>query len=205
VCSDGKRDLARRNAYITGHPPRIGPLRAEEIAPEVISEFNARRVAAGVAPIKKITDYVATMLKLPRLMDTHSQLALYFYSGELSPRIRELAILRVSWLCGAPYEWGEHVAIAKRIGITSPEIDAVREGPKATSWEQNDRTLMRAVDELAVDAMITDETWAGLARFLGERELIEFPLLIGQYQGYAYLQNSLRMRLQDGNPGFDAR
>ncbi|CAN7659395.1 hypothetical protein LJR225_005239 [Phenylobacterium sp. LjRoot225] len=53
--------------------------------------------------------------------------------------------------------------------------------------------------------MITDGTWAVLARTLTEPQLIELPILIGQYQGVAYLQNALRIRLMEGNEGLRAR
>ena len=38
----------------------------------------------------------------------------FMTASSLDPRDRELAILRTGWLCGAPYEWGEHVDIGKR-------------------------------------------------------------------------------------------
>jgi 4-carboxymuconolactone decarboxylase len=44
-----------------------------------------------------------------------------------------------------------------------------------------------------------------LKRSLDARRLIELPILVGQYQGLAYLQNALRLRLIAGNPGLSAR
>ena len=64
---------------------------------------------------------------------------------------------------------------------------------------------MRATEELYEDAMISDATWATLAKRLDERQLIELPIVIGQYQAVAYYQNSLRLRLHDGNLGLKAR
>lgn len=34
---------------------------------------------------------------------------------------------------------------------------------------------------------------------------IELPVVVGQYQTVAYYQNSLKLRLHDGNPGLLAR
>src|ERR1700757_3314435 len=39
-------------------------------------------------------------------------------TGVLPPRLRELAILRTGWLCRAEYEWGQHVVLARRGGIS---------------------------------------------------------------------------------------
>ena len=36
----------------------------------------------------------------------------------LDPREREIAILRIGWLCQAGYEWGQHVVIGKAAGMS---------------------------------------------------------------------------------------
>jgi 4-carboxymuconolactone decarboxylase len=125
--------------------------------------------------------------------------------GELSARERELAVLRVGWWCRAPYEWGEHVAIAKRCGVSSDEIERITEGSSAPGWTEHERAILRAVEELLDHQMISDPTWETLARTWTERQLIEFPVLIGQYFATALQQNSLRVRLADDNLGLRQR
>ena len=73
---------------------------------------------------------------------------------------------------------------------------------RSTSHAQ---AILRAAEELFADAMISDETWATLSKRLDDRQLIELPILIGQYQAVAYYQNSLRLRLHNGNLGLKAR
>ena len=53
--------------------------------------------------------------------------------------------------------------------------------------------------------MISDQTWATLAKTYNEPQLLELPILIGQYLGVAYLQNSLRVVLPEGYQGLRAR
>jgi alkylhydroperoxidase family enzyme len=120
-------------------------------------------------------------------------------------RYRELAILRIAWLCQAPYEWGEHVLVGKRFGLTSEDIARVIDGPNAEGLEPHDGAILQAVDELHRDAMISDATWSRLSQRLDERQLIELPIVVGQYQAVAYYQNSLRLRLHTGNDGLKAR
>ena len=125
--------------------------------------------------------------------------------GALSARDRELLVLRVAWLCQAPFEWGEHVHIAKTAGISGEEIERITQDVNAPGWSEHDRALLRAVDELRADAMISDATWATLERRYDARQLIELVIVIGQYQTIAYYQNSLRVTLHEGNPGLKAR
>src|SRR5262249_2898421 len=126
-------------------------------------------------------------------------------NGTLPARARELVILRIGWLCRAPYEWGEHVELAKRAGISTEEIERVTRGSASDGWNDPNRALLQAVEELFADAMISDATWAVLAHHFDEKQLIELPILVGQYQTVAYFQNSLRLRLQRGNRGLRAR
>jgi len=57
------------------------------------------------------------------------------------------------------------------------------------------------VEELIEDRALSDPTWDTLAARWDEAQLIEFPMMVGQYVATAYVQNSLRIPLEDVNPG----
>lgn len=198
-------DERAREALILGKPPRIAPLKPSELGKDAAESALALRKAASAPASDEVTEFTATMLRHPALYQRHTELAFQLYGGALSARDRELTILRTGWLCQAPYEWGEHVKIGKRVGLTAEEIERVRTGSTAAGWDEHDRAILSAVEQLRENAMIGDETWEVLARSLDERQLIELPILVGQYQGLAYLQNALRLRLIAGNPGLSAR
>jgi 4-carboxymuconolactone decarboxylase len=61
------------------------------------------------------------------------------------------------------------------------------------------------VEELLGNQMISDATWEALAQSWTERQLIEFPMMVGQYFATALQQNSLRVRLADENLGLRQR
>ncbi|MCE7796505.1 carboxymuconolactone decarboxylase family protein [Sphingobium sufflavum] len=126
-------------------------------------------------------------------------------TGALPPRPRQLAILRTGWLLQAPYEWGEHVRVSKRCGITSEEIERVTIGSTAPGWSDHDRAVLLACEELRQTVFVSDETWAALSDFLDDQQKVELLVLIGQFTNVAYLQNSLRLRLEPSNPGLSAR
>ncbi len=123
----------------------------------------------------------------------------------LEPRVRELAILRTVWLHGAPYAWGEHVHATRGALFTPAEIAAIIEGSGAPEWDEADRAVLRAAEDLHGEAMIAEATWQALARHLDERQLLELPILIGHYVMTAFLQNSLRTRLTEHGEGLAAR
>jgi len=153
-----------------------------------------------------LPEIMRTMAHLPGLYATHSSVGLHLLkAGTLSLRERELGILRIAWLLQAPYEWGEHVMVAQRAGFTHEDIDAVIAGPSTNTLSRHETAILQAVDELYLDAMISDNTWEILSASWNTQQLMEFPVLIGQYQAVAYYQNSLKLRLHKGNEGLQAR
>ena len=124
-------------------------------------------------------------------------------NGVLPPRLRELAILRTGWLCRSEYEWGQHAVLARRVGISDEEIARVKSGPEAEGWTELEGAMLRAVDELHSDACVTDDTWKVLAAHLDERQLIEVPMLVGQYHIVSFTLNTLGIQREPGLGGFD--
>jgi alkylhydroperoxidase family enzyme len=118
--------------------------------------------------------------------------------GQLPARVRELAILRTGWNCRSEYEFGQHAVLARKVGVSDEDIVRVQSGPNAEGWTELESAMLRAADELHADACITDETWATLAEHLDDRQLIEVPVLVGQYHLVAYMLNSLGIELEPG-------
>jgi alkylhydroperoxidase family enzyme len=178
------------------------PLRARVLANPEAAASSPEVLAA----LKCLPEIVLTMLRHADLFALHTDVGLQLLArGALSFRDREFAVLRIAWLCQAPYEWGEHVLVGKRFGLSSEDIACVINGPDADGLDEHESAILRAVDELHGNAMISDATWLTLAKRLDERQLIELPIIVGQYQTVAYYQNSLRLRLHTGNAGLKAR
>lgn len=116
----------------------------------------------------------------------------------LSPRVRELLILRTGWLCRAPYEWGQHVVIARREGVTDDEIERIAEGAEADGWDAVDAALLRAADELHADQCIGDATWHTLAGSFDEQQLLDIVFTVGQYTLVSMALNSCGVERDDG-------
>jgi 4-carboxymuconolactone decarboxylase len=120
---------------------------------------------------------------------------------ELSARHREILILRAGHRCDAPYEWAQHVRIGREVGLTDADLDRIVAGPDAPGWDELEAALVRAVDELHDHAVIGDATWAVLARHFDERQLIEVPMVVGQYHLVAFTLNSLGVAVDEGMEG----
>ena len=203
--------VAARNALISGQSPRIAPLAPEQFTPEQQAVFEAN---AGIAPTAAsasgsntlLVEMVGILARAPAVYAPHMDSArAFFFQSSLTPRDRELVILRTAWLSQSPYEWGEHVRIGKDSGITADEIERATHGSEAEGWSDHDRALVRSVEELHFDSYLSDETWEQLSKTYTEEQRIELIMLIGQYKTVAYYLNSLRIKLRDGSQGLLAR
>lgn len=67
--------------------------------------------------------------------------------------------------------------------------------------DELDAALVRAADELHADQVISDETWAELAERYDDRQLIEVPMVVGQYHLVAFTLRSLRIQPEPGVVG----
>ena len=113
-------------------------------------------------------------------------------------RDRELVILRVGWLKKSEYEWHNHVGYALNLGMTLEEIAAVKDGADSEfPFSENDRAILRGVDELIDTNDLSDETWADLARFYDRKQLMDYLHMIGHYVMIAWSVNAMRMPLED--------
>lgn len=115
--------------------------------------------------------------------------------GELDRRDTELCILRVGWNCRARYEWGQHVDIGMRAGLSAEEVARIPCGPQARGWTPKQSVLLQACDELHHERMLSDDTWQRLSLHYSERLLLEVLMLIGYYEGLAGVLNSTGLPL----------
>lgn len=117
----------------------------------------------------------------------------------LSPRDRELIILRTGLRCESPYEWAQHVVIARsRAGLSEEDIARVEAGPDAPGWRPHEAALLRAADELRDRARVSNGTWAELSRHYSTEQLMDIVFSAGQYTMVSMALNSFGVPIDEG-------
>ena len=178
--------------------PRIRPLEPDE--------WNdaARESMKPFVESDAVHNIFKTLTNHPDLMRRWMVFANHVLFKQTLPlRERELLILRIGYLCQAGYEWGQHVTIARKAGMSDDEIRSAKTGPDTPGIPELDRLLMQATDELHADAFITDETWNALAGHLDTQQLMDVVFTVGQYNLVSMALNSLGVQLDEGVPGWD--
>ncbi len=199
-------DISTREAHVVGAGPRIAAVPNAEVDSASRAIVNAIRASAGApAATDSIPEYMRVVMKHPEVFRCQMDLGKVLFDGLIPAREREIAILRVAWLTQSPYVWGQHVGIGGRFGVTGEEIERVTRGSSAPGWSAHDAAVLRGAEELLADYALSDATWALLAESWDEAQLIEFPMMVGQYVATAFIQNSLRIPLTQYNPGLSHR
>lgn len=123
--------------------------------------------------------------------------------SSLTPRVRELVILRTAARCGSRYEWGQHVGIARDAGLTDAEIVACAEPTPGTPhpWGEEDLAVLGATDELLGDHCVTQTTWDRLVgRGWTDPQLLELTMLAGHYAMLAGMLRSAGVQTETALP-----
>ncbi|HUI49010.1 MAG TPA: carboxymuconolactone decarboxylase family protein, partial [Acidimicrobiia bacterium] len=163
--------------------PRLEPLPREDWDDET-------KALLGDQPL----NIFATFAHHPKLMKRWLVFGNHVLAKSTLPaRDRELLVLRTGWNCRAPYEWGQHVAIARSIGIDDDEITRISEGPDAPGWSAEDAILLRAADELHADQSIGDATYAALTARYDPPGLLDIVFTVGQYHLVSMALNAFRV------------
>ena len=145
----------------------------------------------------------STCAQAPALCNAWLEFTDYLLQDSSLPtRDRELLILRIGYLNGGAYEWAAHRGLAISVGISEEELVRITEGPDASGWSDWDSALLRAADELHINALVSDSTWSAMAARYDQRQLMEAVFTVGQYNLVAMYLNSLGVQFEEGFQGF---
>ena len=97
--------------------------------------------------------------------------------AKLSPRYREIVILRVATLCNCAYEWNQHQSYAKKAGLSEQQIAAVRAGG-GDLFTSQEKAIIRFTDEVVKKVKASDEAFAAIQAFLSPQEIAELTLSV---------------------------
>ena len=131
----------------------------------------------------------------PEAMRRFMKFGSYFLEeGKLDPKLRELAILRAGYLCRSPYEFSQHIGFARRVKLSDSQIRGVAE-PNSALFDPKQMAVLAFAGELTSDATVSDATFAAVADFLNEEEIVELTMVTSAYNMVSRTLNALQVDL----------
>lgn len=143
----------------------------------------------------------ATLAHHPKLFKRFNLFGGFLLNKGLVPaREREIVILRVGWNARSVYEFGQHTAIGRRVGMSDAEIEALARSDVGDSWAEHELDLIAMADELCADDCVSDATFDRLRRRWSEAELIELVVCAGFYRLVSGFLNTMGVQPEPDAP-----
>ncbi len=120
----------------------------------------------------------------------------------LSPRSREIVILRAAFVHQSTYEWHQHVRIARDAGLTGDVIDAVRDWHGATVFSDDERALLAFVDEIN-QGRPSDASLDAVSKGRPDAEVFGILYLITLYFQLAHVMAALDLETEEPFVGWE--
>lgn len=105
-----------------------------------------------------------------------------FTRAALPHDIREIVILWLAQDRGVPYEWTEHVPMARRAGVTKEDISAIERGDQPAAEEA--RLGVEIARSLVSGAGVSADAWArGVSTWTAEG-MLDLVFTVGWWGGF---------------------
>ena len=115
----------------------------------------------------------------------------------VSGALRELIIMRVAVLNGAPYEADQHKPVALKEGVTPAQLDALARWEGADCFSATERAVLRLTDAMTRDIHFAPEITTAVRDALGERGLVEAAATIAAYNMVSRFLEALQIHADD--------
>ena len=175
------------------HPRRLDPLPGDAWD-DSIREALSSLLPADRANPRDAGNMLATMAQHPALLRAYLPFNAYLLrESTLTPRVREIALLRVVSLRGCDYLWSHHVPLAHRAGLSDTEIGAIRDGALPGD---DDQAVLRVVDDLNAHGTISAAGWDELGRHFSTQQRMDLVFTVGGYYLLAMAVNAFGIEVE---------
>jgi alkylhydroperoxidase family enzyme len=94
------------------------------------------------------------------------------------------------------------VRVAGQAGLSEEKILGVRDPGSCAAFSENERAVIRMVDELMEQSEVSPATLAILKKSFTDSDLIELLMVAGFWRTIAGILKTARVPLDDGVPGW---
>jgi AhpD family alkylhydroperoxidase len=111
--------------------------------------------------------------------------------------LRELVIMRIAVLNGAPYEAEQHAPIALREGVSQVQLDDLDNWQQSKSYDGTQRAVLAYTDAMTKDIHVSPEVFAAVKAVMTDRLLVELTATVGAYNMVSRFLEALQIHSHD--------
>ena len=111
----------------------------------------------------------------------------------LEARYRELAILRAGIVGDSRFEYSQHMKVARMVGLPDEKLAAIKGWATSDKFDDTERAVMAAADELVGRNLIEDATFAQLKRHFSDEQIMELVYVIALWRMHGLIVRALHL------------
>jgi AhpD family alkylhydroperoxidase len=117
--------------------------------------------------------------------------------SSLPGTLRELVIIRVALLNGAPYEVDQHAPIARAEGLSEAQLDALPTWRDSDVFDSQQRAVLALTDAMTCEIRVPDGVFAVIRAEFNERSIVELTATVAAYNMVSRFLEALQIRSHD--------
>ena len=112
--------------------------------------------------------------------------------------LRELVIMRVAVLNGAPYEADQHAPIALKEGVTQAQLDALDGWQDSALFDARERAVLAYTDAMTRQVQVPDAVFQAARQAMGsDKLLVELTATVAAYNMVSRFLEALQVHTHD--------
>ena len=111
--------------------------------------------------------------------------------------LRELVIMRVAQLNGAPYEAQQHEPIALKEGVTQAQLAALPQWTESDAFNELERAVLQLCDTMTQQVQVPRATLLAVQQQLGDAQTVELVATIASYNMVSRFLEALHIHGDD--------
>ncbi|HEY9460334.1 MAG TPA: carboxymuconolactone decarboxylase family protein [Paralcaligenes sp.] len=115
----------------------------------------------------------------------------------LEGKLREMVIMRVAILNGAPYEADQHAPIALKEGMRQAQLDELGQWEGSTLFNEKERAILAYTDAMTLNVQVPKETFDAVGKYFEPKQLVELTATIAAYNMVSRFLGALDIHSDD--------
>ena len=133
----------------------------------------------------------------PAVLDDFLTYANAVRAVDLSPKLREMAILTVGYCTNSEYEIVHHHSHGLKAGLTEEQLKAIPDFKTSDLFNDEEKAVMAFAKDSTLNVDVSDEVWNAVAKFLSEKQLVELAINVAWYNSGVRLMGALKIDLEE--------
>jgi 4-carboxymuconolactone decarboxylase len=175
--------------------PRVPQITERDQVPEA----NRHNFDAIVASRGRVGGPFSVLMNSPEVCDRIAHTGAYLrFETSLPPNLRELSTITAvrEWNCAS--EWGAHVVLARKEGVSDATIDVVGRKLPADSLTGDERVVVDYVRELVRTHQVSQPVFEAAYKALGNQGITDLTATAGYYCMISSVINAFEVPANEG-------